>query len=159
MSRCNPRHYTLTTHRAFALTYACEISLRLYKPGHISGACGQLGQPSCPNEQPQYVHDFGSILNFIEWALGQNQTPLSFPGQIGKGISPSYAYADVEAPDAPPSCNTCTYSLADFFDFTTQHPFQPILLPTGYTQYTPEWFENFSGTPTDPDDDATDPSN
>jgi len=87
--------------------------------GYISGACGQTALLSCPNEQQQYVHDFGSILNnFIEYALGQNGNPLSFSGSPGLGISPSYKYADYLAPDAPFSCPQCPkqYSLADFFD-------------------------------------------
>jgi hypothetical protein len=124
------------------------------KPGHISGACGQSGQPNCPNEQLQYVHDFGSILNFIEWVLGNNQ---QFLGEI----EPNYHYADYWAADVYLSGNcpkaTCPYSLSDFFDFSTAHTFQSISLPSGYTQYTAEWFEDFSGTPTDPDDDATNP--
>jgi hypothetical protein len=68
------------------------------------------------------------------------------------------------APDVYMSGNctqtTCPYSLSDFFgNFSTVHTFQPISLPNNYTQYTADWFENFSGTPTDPDDDAIDPSN
>jgi hypothetical protein len=70
---------------------------------------------------------------------------------------------DVLAPDTPPSCTTCTYSLSDFFgSFTTKYAFQSIPLPSGYTQYTAQWFEDF-GThagdpaPSDPDDDAVDP--
>lgn len=46
------------------------------KQGYISRACGQPGQPSCPNEKQQYIHDFGSILNFIEYAFGQAGVPL-----------------------------------------------------------------------------------
>jgi phospholipase C len=124
------------------------------KPGHISGACGQTLQPSCPNELFQYVHDFGSILNFIEYAFGTNGN------YIGE-VEPNYFYADHWAPDSYKAglCNqtTCPYSLSDFFDFSTQHSFQQISLPNGYTQYTAEWFEDFNGTPTDPDDDAIDP--
>jgi hypothetical protein len=129
------------------------------KPGYISGPCGQPGQTKCPNTNPPYVHDFGSILNFIEWALGQNQQFLHFTGQLsGTGISPSYPYADVLAPDYNPN-DPKSYSLSDFFDFTTKHAFQFISLPPGYTQYTASWFENFNGTPTDPDDDAIDSEN
>ena len=47
------------------------------KQGYISRACGQPGQPSCPNEKQQYIHDFGSILNFTEYAFGQAGVPLS----------------------------------------------------------------------------------
>jgi hypothetical protein len=77
-------------------------------------------------------------------------------------IEPNYHYADYWAPDAYFSgiCpkSTCPYSLSDFFGgFATQYAFQPISLPPGFTQYNAEWFEDFSGTPTDPDDDAIDP--
>jgi phospholipase C len=118
-------------------------------PGYISGKCQSQG--NCQNEVAPYVHDFGSILNFIEYAFGQSGN------SIGE-ISNAYHYADFLAPDARFSCSQCLYSLADFFGgFATQHPFQSIQLPPGYTQYTAEYFENFSGTPTDPDDDAIDP--
>jgi phospholipase C len=136
--------------------------------GYISGKCLSVG--NCPNELPPYVHDFGSILNFIEWALGQNQTPLHFTGfPPGSGISPSYAYADVLAPDTPtaPGCSQqlCPYSLSDFFNFNqTPTTFQTIVLPPMLVGYDAEWFENF-GThtgdpaPSDPDDDAITPPN
>ena len=46
------------------------VSAYNYRPqgstGYISGICGPGQQYSCPNEQQQYIHDFGSILNFIE---------------------------------------------------------------------------------------------
>lgn len=61
-------------------------------------------------------------------------------------VEPNYHYADHWAPDAFPSCpkSTCPYSLSDFFgNFSTN--------------YDAEYFENFTGTPTDPDDDAIDP--
>lgn len=88
------------------------------------------------------THDFGSILNFIEYAFGQNGQPL---GQIGP---PQYPYADTFAPDIPEGD---PYSLADFFDFT-----QP---PHGFTtitgaKYPPSYFINYQGPPHDPDNDA-----
>jgi len=130
-------------------------------PNYISGALPPYGQ----GEVVPYVHDFGSILNFIEWSLGQNQELLHFPGQPPtSGISPTYAYADVLAPDTYTSNNclqsACPYSLSDFFGgFKTKYGFQQISLPPGYTQYTASWFENFNGAPTDPDDDAIYPQN
>jgi phospholipase C len=132
--------------------------------GYISGALPGQG------EVAPYVHDFGSILNFTEWALGQNQQPLHFPGQPAfSGISPSYAYADVLAPDAPLSCGQqCPkpYSLADFFvDFSKNPqptPFTPIALPLLLQGYDAEWFENYGTNPgdpgpQDPDQDAIEP--
>jgi hypothetical protein len=146
------------------------------KYGYISGACGQSGQPGCPNLQVPYVHDFGSILNFIEWAFGTNNEFLHFPDQpSGSGISPDYHYADVLAPDQPnaPLCSpqTCPYGLSDFFNFNNPHTFgQPIPLPYVLRNCTATWFENFGTTtlctstapgtgsaypaPADPDDDA-----
>lgn len=93
------------------------VSAYNYRPqgstGYISGACVAPGD--CPNEKPPYIHDFGSILNFIEFAFGTGGNPLGGTG----GISPSYPYADHFAPDGhvvyPPSL----YSLSDFFDFNS----------------------------------------
>jgi hypothetical protein len=76
------------------------------KAGYISGVCVAPG--NCPNEKPPYIHDFGSILNFIEYAFGTSGNPLGGTG----GISPSYPYADHFAPDGhivyPPN----SYSLS-----------------------------------------------
>jgi hypothetical protein len=123
------------------------------KQGYISGALPAQGET-----QP-YIHDFGSILNFIEYAFGNN-------GQSIGDISPQYHYADFFAPDAPnsPGCNPtlCPYSLHDFFDFTNQRTF------TNFTQginYVTQCFltPNIQGcfgtnfVPADPDADAVDP--
>jgi hypothetical protein len=126
------------------------------KQGYISGKL-----PS-PGEAQPYVHDFGSILNFIEWAFGQNAQPLHFAGYPPtSGISPLYAYADVYAPDGhvvyPPS----QYSLFDFFDFSTQRTFNNFtqgLIPT-YCFLTPTDIRCLGTTfkPSDPDDDAVNP--
>jgi phospholipase C len=133
------------------------------KPGYISGACGQPRQPSCPNQKQRYIHDFGSILNFIEYAFGRGGVPLSFPAFPGKGISPSYPYADAFAPDGAIVCGArCPhpYSLSDFFNFATPRTFTPIvgskLKPTGcfLIPTTVGCFVNF--TPADPDSDTND---
>ena len=145
------------------------------KYGYISGQCGVSGQ-SCPNLQVPYVHDFGSILNFVEWAFGTGGNPLYFQGyNPGTGISPQYLYADALAPDQPnaPGCSqqTCPYGLSDFFDFSQSHTFgQPIPLPYVLRNCTATWFESFGTSalctsttlgmgpaypaPADPDDDA-----
>jgi phospholipase C len=125
------------------------------KQGYISGAL-----PS-PGEVPPYIHDFGSILNFIEYAFGSGGNFLSLPGQLNKGISPSYSYADVLAPDAPASCSQCKYSLSDFFNFNNQRTFtnftqginyatQCFLIPEIPTCFGPSF------APSDPDADAVD---
>jgi hypothetical protein len=122
------------------------------KQGYISGKL-----PS-PGEVQPYVHDFGSILNFIEYAFGQGGKSLG-------EVSPNYHYADYFAPDAPntPGCNPtlCPYSLRDFFDFSNQRTFTPFtqglrptqcfLIPTLATCFG----TNFAGA--DPDDDAVNP--
>jgi hypothetical protein len=116
------------------------------KPGYISG---HASPPiSCPN---YYCHDFGSILNFIEYAFGQNGQGLGGTG----GISPSYNYADVLVQDtaAPPN----NYSLYDFFDFSQFHSFTT---PITGAKYPPDCFHHpgnpgcFTNYPLDPDNDA-----
>ena len=122
------------------------------KQGYISGKL-----PS-PGEVQPYVHDFGSILNFIEYAFGQGG---NFIGEI----SPTYHYADYFAPDGPntPGCNRtlCQYSLKDFFDFTNERTFNKFTQGLIATQcfLTPK-IPTCLGTnfaPADPDDDAVNP--
>jgi hypothetical protein len=103
-----------------------------------------------PNEQQQYIHDFGSILNFIEYAFGISE------------ISPNYHYADHFAPDGPVVCTSCShpYSLSDFFNFSgspstfasfiANYPTQCFLTPNINGCFGPSF------TPADPDDDAVD---
>jgi phospholipase C len=87
-------------------------------------------------------HDFGSILNFIEYAFGQNGQSI---GQIGPT---AYPYADTFAPDIPEGD---PYSLSDFFDFNAPpHGFATI---TG-AKYPPSYFINYQGQAHDPDNDA-----
>ena len=120
------------------------------------GPAGQGG--NCQGqEQPPYVHDFGSILNFIEYAFGQNGKHLGDPGGIG---GTDYPYSDWWAPDGPngPNCVGCIYSLSDFFNFNqTARTFSRI---TG-AKYDAGDFLNpvayFPNYPSDPDDDAIDP--
>jgi hypothetical protein len=117
-------------------------------PGYISG--GNIFPPNCapPNT---YCHDFGSILNFIEYAFGTGGNPLG----NGGGISPEYNYADVLAMDT----NTQhPYSLYDFFNFSQLNQFQTI----NGAKYQEECFHHplgsgcFSMYPLDPDNDAND---
>jgi hypothetical protein len=138
------------------------VSAYNYRPqgstGYISGICGPGQQYSCPNEKQKYIHDFGSILNFIEYAFGTGGNPLGFPGGIS-GLN--YPYADYLALDTSPSCpkSLCpSYSLSDFFDFTkAARTFQTI----NGAKYPPSCFNNPTATgcfgksyPQDPDNDA-----
>ena len=116
---------------------------------YVSGACGITGYPNCPNEQQPYIHDFGSILAYIEYVFGTGE------------INPSYHYADYYAPDGPnnPQCGQSCTPLADFFG-STYYPFTQIqhakYPPTCFTQ-DPNSSSCFgSGYPSDPDDDEID---
>jgi len=86
------------------------------KQAYVSGECVAPG--NCPNEVPPFIHDFGSILNFIEWVFGTGGQPLHFMGQpANSGISPLYPYADV-FPQTPTlnilqACTRClTFSIS-----------------------------------------------
>jgi phospholipase C len=110
------------------------------KQGYISG--GSVFPPNCAPPH-YYCHDFGSILNFIEYAFGLGE------------ISPNYHYADHFVMD---TTLQHPYSLWDFFDFTQFHQFQPI---TPGAKYPPSCFHNPGGQgcgfltyPLDPDNDA-----
>jgi len=136
----------------------CTPSIPPMCRGYVSGTAGQGG------ETPPYVHDFGSILNFIEYAFGQNGKHLGDPGGIGgfNNNGTKYPYADWWAPDGPnnPNCVGCTYSLYDFFSFgQLPHAFSPIQGAKYLTSYfysaTPGQY--FSTYPSDPDDDLIDP--
>jgi len=125
--------------------------------GYISGACP--GGNCQGQEKPPFVHDFGSILNFIEYAFGQNGKHLGDPGGIGgsNNNGTNYPYADWFAPDGPngPNCQNCTYSLSDFFHFDkTPRTFSVIQ----GAKYDTSCFLNpgtcFPNYPADPDDDA-----
>jgi hypothetical protein len=95
------------------------------KPHFIDGP---VANPQCvsPNSSP-YCHDFGSVRSFIEYTFGLGE------------IYPTYHYADHWAPDAPPNCPNCTYSLSDFFgDFDQPQTFNPIF----QSKYPKDCFHN-----------------
>jgi len=111
------------------------------RPGYVSGP---VSTPLvCPN---YYCHDFGSLLNFIEYVFGSNGKSL---GTIG---NPKWPYADYFALDAAPSCPTCTYSLADFFNFQ-QSPTQFVSIPAPLPA---SFFIHYKGKYRQPDDDDDD---
>ena len=112
------------------------------KPGYISGPASN---PDC-SQGNYYCHDFGSILNFIEYTFNLGAS----------GINPAYPYADTLAPDSPQVDAASPYSLADFFG-TQFHPFVYI----AGAKYPPDCFVNpplcFPGfEASDPDNDAVD---
>jgi Phosphoesterase family len=128
----------------------------------VDGFTGYIsGPPSNPNcQNTNYCHDFGSILNFIEYAFGTGGNFLTLPGAQTWGISgqTSWGYADYLAMDVKPNCTSCTYSLSDFFNFQANpHAFQTI----NGAKYSPSCFhipnQPFcfpDSYPQDPDDDA-----
>jgi hypothetical protein len=111
---------------------------------YVSGACGASPLPPCPNKVPPYIHDFGSILAFIE------NNFLGF-NQIGQ-INPAYKFADNVAPDF--KLNPPHVPLADFFPLTSARPFQAITLPAGAPDAN--YFLNYNGPLGDPDNDVID---
>jgi hypothetical protein len=131
-------------------TYGFRVPLLVvsaYSPkaGYVSGATSTLATecPSTPNRK--YCHDFGSILNFIEYAFGSNGAPL---GQIG---SIDYPYADYFAMDGANVCGIqCPYSLSDFFKFS-QTPATFTAIPAPYLS---SFFLKYTGNPQEPDNDG-----
>ncbi len=99
-----------------AYVYGFRVPLLVVSPfakeGYISGPANH---PTCPN---YYCHDFGSILNFIEYAFGTNGDSI---GTIGP---PEFPYADFFVQDA--SRGPQSYSLNDFFSFFQRRSFTPV---------------------------------
>jgi hypothetical protein len=126
------------------------------KQGYVSGANVNPQTLNCNLQAPNdYCHDFGSILNFIEYTFGTGGRPLGYPG----GISPNYLYADALVMDNRDPNNP--YSLHDFFNFqAAANTFTPIQ----GAKYPPQCFHVphpnngtcFDGSdyPQDPDNDA-----
>src|ERR1700674_414651 len=111
--------------------------------GYISGALPPYGS----GEVAPYIHDFGSILNFIEYIFGSGTHSL---GEIDSQYG--YHYADFWAPDAPNQDRQSPYSLADFFNFG-QTPTQPISITP--INYPASYFLNFTGPSLAPDNENT----
>jgi phospholipase C len=98
------------------------------KAGYVSGAC----QLNCPQKVFPYVHDFGSILAFIEYNFGM--PPIAKP-----------YYADYNALDGANG----NIPLSDFFSLSNQRSFTNI-----NTSYNAQFFEDYYAnghTPTGPD--------
>jgi phospholipase C len=118
------------------------------KKGYISGS-GATGTTCPTSPTTRYCHDFGSILNFIEWVFGSAGHSL---GQIYG----TYPFADYYALDGPTNCLTCTYSLADFFNFNNSATNFTYINPTvgsDGTVYDATYFINYTGVPQPPDED------
>lgn len=112
-------------------------------PGYVSGACSPS---TCPNMQPEWTHDFGSILAFIEnnftYGLGLYLPP----------IAPApYTYADQNSLDR-------TYNglpavpLWDFFqgpqrNFTSINP----IVPTDTASFFMNYYHQNNAQPIGPE--------
>jgi hypothetical protein len=98
-------------------------------PGYISGPTVD-GEES--NMKPPYIHDFGSILGFIEWNFGLPPYPAvedvntcGIAGALSE-TGCQYEFADYFAPDGEWECSNSPYCgdsyqgypLQDFFNFS-----------------------------------------
>jgi phospholipase C len=141
--------YEGTTNGEFYV-YGFRVPLLVVAPyakrGYISG--GGIYPPVC-NNATTYCHDFGSILNFVEFAFGTGGARL---GPIGPS---NWPYADSFVQDLGPGANPATsYSLRDFFDFTVARPFTPITgakYPTSCFTSAQSAKNCFPSFPADPD--------
>ncbi len=141
-----------------------------YTQNYISGLTNASHQTV--NEKPPYVHDFGSILGFIEKAFSlppynNSQNTCGIAGASDPVNGCQYPFADYYAPDGPFECSqtgvSCNngaqaypgYPLFDFFNLSTPRAFMNI--PSAY--YPPDCFTNptqkgcFPSFPTYPDDE------
>ena len=88
--------------------------------GYVSGACGASPLPSCPNEAFPYVHDFGSILAFIELGIKHlllnsvNRTARHF-GVPGYDSIFDYWRGDITLVAEPPGFSGVTLPPDHFF--------------------------------------------
>lgn len=132
------------------LLVVSKYTKQTYPTGPYTGyVSGPLSNPDCSHGN-YYCHDFGSILNFIEYVFGKNNGHLGYVGDE------NYRYADFLVLDTDINH---PYSLWDFFDFTQSHGFQTIL----GAKYRRDCFrdpslQNCFANPAaaDPDDDAID---
>jgi hypothetical protein len=131
--------------------YGFRVPLLVISPYNVNGNSGYISgppsNPACPN---YYCHDFGSILNFIEYVFGPQNGRLPFIGP------PQWPHADFYAQDTSGAPNN--YSLYDFFNFSNNAT--PFTFVKG-AKYGTSCFLNptscfGSGFPADPDNDMID---
>lgn len=108
--------------------------------GYVSGNTATQG------ETFPYVHDFGSILAFIE------NNFLGSTAIGGINAQNQYLFADAFAPDY--QVRPFHVPLADFFPLVSARPFQAIVLPPGAPDAS--YFLNYNGPILDPDNDVVD---
>jgi phospholipase C len=130
--------------------YGFRVPLLVISAYNVNGTKGYISGPSsnptCPNF---YCHDFGSILNFIEFVFGPANGRLPY-------IARQWPHADFFAQDtsSPPN----NYSLYDFFNFHNNAT--PFIFVNG-AKYSTSCFLNPASCfgadfPADPDNDIID---
>jgi phospholipase C len=131
-------------------------------PGTVSGSCtyegtcvgnGGTGTANAPPHQ----HDLGSILAFVEYNFGLGIGCINLSGTSldgipcnnnGPGGPPgNFPFADYYAPDAQAG----NIPLADFFN--SQPPLGFTAIPLVNNSFTFDYFYNFNGPYSDPDND------
>jgi len=121
-------------------------------PGYVSGPVSDPNNlpTACPKTGTlyPYCHDFGSILNFIEYVFGSNGSPLP---EIDNAYP--YHYADYWAPDGPKGPLGAQYSLSDFFNFPLYQNNPRTFLPITSAPLPASFFLTYNADPTGPDDD------
>jgi len=153
---------------------------------YVSGACGAAPLQSCPQPAPYYVHDFGSILAFIEnnFGLGMgcingSQDRLGNP--CNNSAATGYPFADYYFPEGQVKGGPYL-PLGDFFGLwwnsensvcLQQNPNDgcprsfdaiqcvvPTNPPSNYSgstgNFCPGYFTNYNGPVEDPDNDVID---
>jgi len=118
-------------------TYGFRVPLLVVsaytQAGYVSGSCTS----NCPQDVAPYVHDFGSILAFMEYNfLGWNA--------IGTIAPSEYPVADYWAPDWNNPTNNVP--LQEFF----QHSYQDFTLIPTPPGYNASYFANYQGDPEGP---------
>jgi len=137
-------------------------------PGTVSGFCTQgvdcvgSGGTGAHNVAP-HQHDFGSVLAFIEYNFGLGVGCINVSGSgrdgvtcnnIGPGGAPgNVPFADYFAPEAQAGGGPYV-PLSDFFTSQSPRGFTPITLVGN--SFTFNYFYNFNGPYTDPDNDIID---
>ncbi len=137
-----------------------------YTQNVVSGAC-TIGANCYPpngdgtaNVDP-YRHDFGSILAFIEYNFGMGVGCINIPtGRDGvtcrttTNTNGNFPFADYYAPEL--QYNPQAVPLREFFNVVPSGPlgFRPI--PLVNNSFTLDYFKNFNGPFTDPDNDVVD---
>ena len=170
---CSPTYtYDGTNYWGCGYTYGFRVPFLVVSaytpPGYVSGGCASGPNGTCypPNgdgsaNADPYRHDFGSILAFIEYnfklGMGCINSATDITGTVNcnNGNPGDVPFADYFAPELQYDLKTGAHALplGDFFG-QTQYPFTPIT--TVNNSFIFDYFYNFNGPFTDPDNDVID---